>query len=101
MDTGGGASFQKLVYTSPVPGFRSTEIRMMTFRTRLGSVSSEVRELRKLKNIKPLAFILGALLWVALPASGQTETSRFQVTHYSIDATLYPSTHILAAKVAI
>ena len=74
---------------------------MMTFRTRLGSVSSEVRELRKLKNIKPLAFILGALLWVALPASGQTETSRFQVTHYSIDATLYPSTHILAAKVAI
>jgi len=42
-----------------------------------------------------------AILWAALPASGQTPSSRFEVTHYNIDATLYPSTHVLAAKVAV
>ncbi|MGH9431727.1 MAG: M1 family aminopeptidase [Terriglobia bacterium] len=56
---------------------------------------------RKQEMARAFVLMLGALLWVALPASGQTSSSRFEVTHYTIDATLYPSTHIVAAKVAI
>jgi aminopeptidase N len=55
----------------------------------------------KHQTAKRLFLILGAFFVAALAASGQTSGSRYQVTHYTIDTTLYPSTHILAAKVAI
>ncbi|MGH9453632.1 MAG: M1 family metallopeptidase, partial [Terriglobia bacterium] len=73
---------------------------MMKHRVSPGGVFFGGR-LRKQELARPSVIILGALLCWALPAFGQTAPSRFEVTHYNIDATLYPSTHVLAAKVAI
>jgi aminopeptidase N len=57
--------------------------------------------LRTRLAVAALVFGFGCF-WSAFPAFSQSSSSSaFEVTHYDIDATLYPSTHVLAAKVAI
>jgi aminopeptidase N len=46
-------------------------------------------------------FVLAMFLAVLLNASTGRAQTRFEVTHYAIDAEIFPSTHILAAKARI
>ena len=54
------------------------------------------------RSLRALAGILGWILFVTMPgARAQTSALRFEVTRYTVDAELFPSTHILAAKTRV